>query len=449
MSDVVPSGAAPEGANAAPAEGAVVPAAQGAGGSPAAGPGGGPGEADPAQVAEALEGRPKKVAPIKNPARLPGVVLPDDELDSFINPKGGRDSRGRFVKPEGAPDAPVGGAGDKPVDPSLPPPKPGEGDATVEAPKILAPDPTTGKIKFADKEYESPAQIEQEFKTLRGMFKPMNDRLTKLTEERDYGYSTAQAWIDEVKKKDAIIARLQGGGGGDPSSAASSSAGKPGGSADPLALPSAEDLANEVDADVFEAIAVEHGLPQAIRYLSQQMMSTVVGKVVPAMKAQSDAALAPYHQARQTAEAEASLQAVADSVAALQAPDGTMAFPELGDAVIMGKVAQMWQAAGLPPEVAMTSGGLMAAISMYRTAYGMHAKSSPAVAPTSPAAPVVPSPIPAPAIAASIGDHSGGFPGSGGRSALPAGQRRLLAALDDVELVDRNLGFKRNQNATI
>jgi hypothetical protein len=464
MSDAAaPSPGAPEGATAAPAASPAVPAAvnsspgapevqarPGETAAPAA-PKGGPGEADPDQVAAALEGKTsRKLRPIKTQT-LPGVVSSeDDDLFEGTIPERGPD--GKFLKRSGAgsvaPPAPPGGVGGE-GKPAAVPALPGEAAPEGEAApaKVLAPDPKTGKIKFADKDYDSPAQIEQEFRTLRGMFKPLNDRIQKTTEERDYGYSAAQAWIKEVEKRDARIAELEGRAGGRAAGSAVPASAVPGGG-DASALPNVADIVGELDMETFEAVAVEGGLPQAGRYLAEQILQAVTGKVVPALQAQHAAALAPYNQAREQSQAAQNLQAVADSVAALELPDGSQAWPELGDAVAMGKVAQMWQAAGNPAELAMTPGGLMAAISLYRAANGWR-PSAPAVV-TPPAAPAVPTSHPAPALAASVEDGGGGpLPTNTGRSHLTPAQARFAAAFDDKSDLDdrRTYGFARNRPA--
>lgn len=304
---------------------------------------------------------------------------------------------------------------------------------------------------------------EQSYRSLQGMFGSINTNLRRVTEERDTGYRTAHAWKAEAERvaqeKEALEARLEqyerGGQGGAvvPGSRPTSGQGKVEGSA-AAGLPDVTTLLGEMDLDSFSALAKTAGLEPAAKFLTSQILETVLGKIVPALQAQQAESLKPF-QAERAGElmAEHSEQVVAQ-VAGMTDLAGNLAFPELTDPALQEEVGRTWAQTGMPREMALTPQGLMAAVAVYRMVKGLPGAPSQteaasliqaAAAAGGGGQRTAPSARPASAIAASLQGDGGVAPPNAPRSRHSPATQRLINALSRTELVDRNLGFARNR----
>ena len=79
--------------------------------------------------------------------------------------------------------------------------------------------------------------------------------------------------------------------------------------------------------------------------------------------------------------------AIVESMAAHTNPDGSPAFPEFRDGNTARDVGHLWQSLGLDPRIALTPGGAVAAVALYRMAKSMDAQAVSAPAPAVPAPP--------------------------------------------------------------
>ena len=326
-----------------------------------------------------------------------------------------RDEHGRFVS---SPEDPQGAPKKAPATA----PKPGEAPAA--------------EFTFAGKKFKSQAEAEQRHKSLEGMFTPLN----RSNQELRTAY---EAWKADSTSKAARIAELEsqlgsGGAKGQPAQAGaqpSAASTSPAG-ADALSV---DELLKGLDADTFEAIAVQAGLNHGGRNLGEQILRTVVDKIVPALRAEFGQRLQPFESEASSRTQVAQLDDVVEQVRSLQNPsNGQPAFPELNDPVALQRIGATWRESRLPAEHLFTPAGLMQAVAMDRMVRGMYPST-----PSAPLTPVTaPASVPAPAAAASVSadGRTAGAPRKG-EPMSPAAQR-LLRALDDTSgMVNRKLGF--------
>ncbi len=410
-------------------------------GAPSGAPAGGVAEVAPApSVEQAPGGSAARAVPIPPKAEkskgsvrpvLPGVVSNEEGAELIPDIFGKkRNERGQFRKAEEEARAQVAAAQEEGSAPGeVAPEKPELPAGEVEAPEVKA------KFKFAGKEYETAEQAEQAHKSLQGMFKPLETAKKQAEADRDYGYQAATAWQkehDRVAAENAELKAQLGRGGKAPSQNLGGGEVK---------APTAGDLdldsmVNGIDTDAFEALAVSHGLPMAGKYLAGQVLKGVMEKIVPALKAEYQSALAPFQSEASTRQAVQQADQVINSVASLRTSGGDVAFPELHDAAKIAEVGKFWRESGLPIEHAMTAQGLITAISLYRTMNGFAAP--PAVTTPEPDAPV-------PGPAATISADGRGAPPNAGRSHLSPAVQRFMTSFGKTDVVDKTLGFARNR----
>lgn len=431
------------------------------------GEGGGQADVTSAAPGEAV---PKKAAikPIPNrskasKASLPGVVMRG--AAELFGDKTARDSAGRFRKLENPvddgdfddvedePDAHEGAPGEAaPAKPAPKPTLPGEVKPGEQAAALP-------KFKFADEEYDSQDKAEQAFRSLRGMFKPLQEKASRaeaLEREALEWDRSNKAWQEELKlalsgKLDsgrANILRQQLGiaGAGSPSTKAAGAIYKPDGSFD------VDALIDPADMDAFAIIAADPdgGLPAAGKFLAQRILSTMHESLVPVLKDALLKEVQPVLSSHARSEQVSTADAVVDQLAALKESDGSVAFPELADEAQVQEIGAVWRAYDRPLEELLTPRGLMNAVALYRMEMNRPSRKSATTTPTAipGAGRAAASPTPkvsASGAAASVADGGRGT-GAGARvSRGPDAQaQQLLNALADTSLVDSNLGFRRN-----
>lgn len=403
---------------------------------------GGPAEAAPS-VQQAAGGD----APVRGHegqserARLPGVQVHNDgepwiklkgEAEPAESDEGGddapgrpRDQKGRFTKAE------IQAANEAAEEQG----KPGEVAPKPELP--AGTEPPKQKFKFAGKEWESPEKAEQAHKSLQGMFQHKEAQIKSLSEERDYGYRAATAWQERAQQYERELQELRSGKQTQTGAQVAGQEAKPAGG-----LPELSEVLNGIDTEAFEALAVQQGLPSAGKYLASEVLNAVINKILPSIRAEYESKLAPFETERANHEGAAQADALVRQVAQLQSPSGGPAFPELMDPALLTEIGNTWRESGLPIEHALTPQGLMNAVGFWRMVKGgwQPPTYGAPVAPQVQSQPVA-APIPAPAAAASVdGDERGGIPHDPNRGRSPE-HRRLIAALEDVNFVDRSLGF--------
>jgi hypothetical protein len=325
-----------------------------------------------------------------------------------------RDAAGRFArtadgtpivergaKPEPAPDG-------EPVIPDLPEAKP--------------------KFKFAGREFDSPEAAEHWVKSMEGRYKPVQEKATKTDAELVKAAESARGWHGEAQRLAARVAELEAGGGKPATPAADATSAPPAG------------IDWELYAQV-RKIANEAGTPEKADQWLQEQHDAVLRAEIARLREEA------IESPRREAEAQAQRAQTADTLVSSMAehvnPDGSPAFPEFRDGAQARAVGELWQSLGLDPDLALTPGGAVAAVAIYRMARAMGggAASAPAPAPT----PAVPPPPPSDPAADAAAGLDGGrplMPAALGRRELDPGVARLVAGLKNTQLIRPGLGFE-------
>ncbi len=390
--------------------------------------------ADTAVATDAIPAAPLRRA-IKPIPSLPGVIS-DAEFPSFgLPPDAGpstgkaRDASGRFLPGGSAPSA-----------------EDGAGDHTLEAgagQRQDASPPTATKFKFGGVEFESQAAAEQNFRTLRGEYKPITQLakslggIDKVAPTLQRASESARAWKTHAESLQAELEAYRQGGqpaGGDAQPQ------------DEAAVETQEGANGGVDWDLYAEIrrlANESGKPEQA---DQWLISEVQKSERARMEKLLEDRLAPFDQERQRGEVVTQTEALFGQLAEYAYPDGSPAFPELHDETAAYEIGRLWASLGLPREAAMTPQGAAAAIALYR----MQRAGRPLPVPAQPAVghnavdsrPVAPSSPSDAAAAAAVADGRTSqfeLPGAGGPSAEAA---RILQGLRSVNAGNRSvLGF--------
>lgn len=362
--------------------------------------------------------------------RLPGVVDNDTGADEIPQLSKQRDpATGRFVKGgEGRPELPKG---QETVEEGVPPKDKPEMPEGQEPPK-------QGKVKFLGKEYDSLAVVEQVHRTLQGEHRKLLDERRKLQEEVEYGYGAGHAWKAEYEKAMAELQQYRNGGRPAPAQ------GQPTGGTGQIPESGVDfdvdAIVGSMDMGAFEMIAAHPrgGLPQAGKYLVAETLAAVKDKLVPMLLAQMDKRLQPVEAETTTRAAQASQLQAFELVAGMQTVDGAPAFPELGDEAALEEMGELW--GRMKRRSFQSAQDIIEGVALYRLMKGMSRQPAQTVEVGG-----TTEPTPAPVAAASLEmDPAGTMPPNGGRAQGSPEARRLIAALDKVDLVDPVLGFRRN-----
>lgn len=284
--------------------------------------------------------------------------------------------------------------------------------------------PTPKKIKFAGEEYGDIAEAEQKFKSLQGMFRPLNERVSKAEALAREAAENARYWREQAEARQSPTPPSQV----PPNSAAGT-----------YTPQTAEQelqaaLAN-VDGEMFETLARERGLPLAGRYLAAQVLASVHDTMLPALRdeilAQINPRLEPVAQSVEFQQQTHEVSNLIEGVSQLRNPDGNLAFPELNDENEMYEIAELWSSMDNPQS---TPHSLIQAIALYRLYRGARGGN------TTPQVEVTPPPV---VIERPQSLEAGG--GGARPTATRQGQGnenlQFARELDNADLVDRTLGF--------
>ena len=284
--------------------------------------------------------------------------------------------------------------------------------------------PAPKKIKFAGEEYGDIAEAEQKFKSLQGMFRPLNERVSKAEALAREAAENARYWREQAEARQSPTPPSQvppdsGAGTYTPQTAEQE-------------LQAA--LAN-VDGEMFETLARERGLPLAGRYLAAQVLASVHDTMLPALRdeilAQINPRLEPVAQSVEFQQQTHEVSNLIEGVSQLRNPDGNFAFPELNDENEMYEIAELWSSMDNPQS---TPQSLIQAIALYRLYRGARGGN------TTPQVEVTPPPV---VIERPQSLEAGG--GGARPTATRQGQGnenlQFTRELDNADLVDRTLGF--------
>lgn len=367
---------------------------------------------------------PRTLRPIPS---LPGV-FPDDDPFPASAPQ--------------QPDSPSTSSGDRPRGPdgrfvaASSPPVAGEPASDRRDP---GPAPQPAKFKIAGEEFESQEAFEQNYKSLRGNFKPLLGLakhlggVDKIAPHLTQATESARAWKAEA---DRLRAELDGR----TAQPATPVAAKPN-----AASPTAPDGKPATEADSVDwglyaevkKLANQSGEPwKAEQWLIEQVRKGERARVEKML----DERFAPITDAQSKLRAAAKTEALFENLAQYTLDDGSPAFPELSDEVAAREIGRLWVSLGLPPEAAMTPQGAIAAIATYRMRARPQASPAPAPAPRT-----LP-PAPGPADTHAAADMGDGKPMlmSAGDGATPSAEAaRIIAGLRAVNQGSRtHLGFE-------
>lgn len=384
----------------------AAPAAAGPAPAPAA-----PASPDASPQTAAPAAPPKPIKPIP-PPRLPGVIEdgPEDASSPEAQASRARDAQGRFVA-----------AGEPKSGDTVPKPQPRAVDAPDGEPKIPDLPDAKPKIKFAGREYDDLTAIEREYKGQMERLKPVQQKAAEYEGQLIKAAESARGWQAEALRLKSELDAMR--------TQAPAPEQKP-------------ETPAGIDWDVYAEIsrmATEAGTPWKAQQWLQEQYDTQIRAEIARVR---EEALTPYRQEQETRAAEAHRAQVADtlvdSMAAHTNPDGSPAFPEFLDGEQARAVGELWRSLGLDPEMALTPGGAVAAVALYRMARGMdQAAASPTPAPAAP-----PPPDPAALAAAGLEDGRPVLPSAADRRSLDPGIARLVAGLKNTQLIRPGLGFE-------
>lgn len=346
---------------------------------------------------------PPKPGAKTGPRGLPGVDVLGDEADG-IEAEGGekvplRGPDGKFVK----------------ADP-----------ATLEVPPKPGEEPPPSKFKFAGEEFDTQEKAEQNFKSLRGQFKPLVERVTQAETHLAKAAESARGWKAE---HDRIAAELE-----------AYRTGKASPQSQPAESQTPEASAEGIDWDLYAEIhrlATEKGEP----WKAEQWLVKEQQKIFEArLAAMRDEVTLPQRTAEVHAAIGQQTEALFTSLADYVNPDGSPAYPELSDPQAAYQIGRFWTSMGLPPESALTPQGAIAAIGLYRMAAGSQGSAATPAPPPPP--PPTPPPDTTPAVAAAglVGGRPSVVPANGNSTSPEAA--RIIAGLKQATLTRPGLGFE-------
>ena len=384
------------------------------------------GEAEAAPAAPGPDRVERLAKPIKPIPPLPGVFPDDDPFPASA--------------PQPA-DSPSTSSGERQRGPDgrfvASPPTPVAGEPASE--QREATPPTPAKIKIAGEEWDSQEAFEQNFKSMRGSFKPLMGiakhlgGVDKIVPHLTQAAESARAWKAEA---DRLKAELDARG----AQPATPGAAKPqAASTAPDAAPATE--ADSVDWELYaevKKLATQSGEPwKAEQWLIEQVRKGERARVEKMFEEK----FAPITDAQQKLQFAAKTEKLVEHLSQFTMDDGSPAFPELRDEAASAEIGRLWVGLNLPPEAVLTPQGMIAAIGMYRMRSRSQAR--PATAPA-PASALPPPPGPADThAAADLGDGKP-MPLSAGDGATPSAEAaRIIAGLRAVNQGSRtHLGFE-------
>jgi hypothetical protein len=309
-------------------------------------------------------------------------------------------------------------------------PKQGEAAPAPDAPgaAVASATPAPEKFKLGDIEFDSPDHAAQQFKSLRGMFKPLESKVRDTQNELTRAINVASAW--------EAVARKHGytDDGSKPATAAPAAA--PASAApDAPAEPNWDilaHLANHPETGTVGALIQYHQEVQRLaeareQKLRDEIRQEIEGKYAPVLADRAEQA--------ELAEVGALVDTMAEwTVTATGQPF----FPELSDGQKLKEIGELWRSAGHDNAQLKTQQGLTAAIALYRMWNGVaSAASAPAPSTPAPPAPVAPAPPGSSDLALAMG-------GSAPPNVRPSGpaspQQAARAAIRSADVMDARWG---------
>ena len=295
------------------------------------------------------------------------------------------------------------------------------GEPTPEPPPETEP---KQKFRFLDKDYATQREAELAFKSEREKLVPVQRKLASTESELEKASHSAREWHKVAQQYEARIAELEAGAGQRPASP------------DPQSELAEGGIDWGLYADIVRA-ADAAGTPEKAHQWLVEQIEAQRQRDIAALRKEA------IEDPRQAAEAEAQLVQTADtlvaSMAAHRNADGSPAFPELMDGPTnrAHEVGALWVSLGLDPHLALSPGGAVAAVALFRMAQAMSGAANASATPPTPPAPDL-----AGDAAATLEGGRASALAAGEHRSLPPEVARLVSGLKNPTLIRPGLGFE-------
>lgn len=300
-----------------------------------------------------------------------------------------RDDKGRFVKQGEGAEAPAE-----------------EPPAPEQAPEDAK--PASAKFKFGGAEFDSQEAAEQSFRTLRGQYKSMEQRVK---DSRSEAERVVGQWQESHRNLENQVRELREQLAGKRPSAEEKPRQEGATPNDEIA----DIIEKEIDWDFVNDLSSTRSPAEAMKWalykLAHAMDKRASGLV--------EKSTAPFREITQSVEKQGKFAAVFQQAAEYTNEEGAPLYPEVRDEKIRPVIARILERLELPEEIAYSPRGIYLAVAAYRDLAGRTTQQplSPASLTTSPSKPT-PAPIKEIEDAAAASAYSEGGPGRG----LPAKQ---------------------------
>lgn len=381
---------------------------------------------------------PRLAKPLRPIPSLPGVFPDDDPFPQRGASKSDTASDPASPSPPGA-NTPARGP-DGRFAPGASPAATDGGERALEAATPADTPHPSPKFKFGGEEFDSQEAAEQNFRSLRGQFRPLQSLarslggVDKIQPIFVQAAESARGWKAEAERLSAELQQVRSGQPAQPQSS-------------PTAAPDAtEATPADVDWELYAEIkklANDSGEP----WKAEQWLINEVRKADRAhYESLLDERFAPIADAEQQAAVVSQTETLFSNLAEYVNADGSVAYPELHDEAASYAIGRMWASLGLPPEAALTPQGAIAAIAIYRMAKGgsngSQAGSAAGARPMTPAPPPTPTDAHAAAALGGDGRNMGLSIPDGANGSASAEAQRVLAGLRQANRGNRAvLGF--------
>jgi len=242
-------------------------------------------------------------------------------------------------------------------EPTPPPPK--EGQPGEQAPDPNAP---AGEFVFGDVKFKDRAAAEQNFRSLRGSYKSLNEKATRAEQFGIQANDSARLWREKA------LALEAGQSGQSPSRPAAGQGGsQPGTSpAAPGTPESVEQAFDQVDLGLYNTISEQQGPVVAAAWLFREGMK----KAGEFYKVQFDQLRKPIQSAEKNAQMNTAAQTLIYNAgqAQTQGADGQLVplYPELSDPTDVEGIAEIWSQLPISEDQRLTPVALHMAVLGYR-----------------------------------------------------------------------------------
>ncbi len=226
-----------------------------------------------------------------------------------------------------------------------------DGEAQPEAKP--EPEKPTAKFKFGGIEWESSEKAEQNFKTLRGQYRSMQNQRDVAAASANEQAAGLLAWKAEAERLQQELNQYSQGNTSGQQPAADEGA-------------DASNPLSAIDWSLYQTLHDEQGPKVAAAWLYEQTLNTLKGQVLGEVKETYDPKFQPIEEREQHTRMINQLVEVFQEAGALKFEDGQMAYPELSDAKATSEIGYILKQLGLPDEMERSVRGVHLAVVAYR-----------------------------------------------------------------------------------